>query len=151
MKALIPKANMALFAMKNFAIGDKMCVYFGEVPFAKNKEHPTCYAIKSSHHGCIVDCGGGVASEHLVYFRLHLANDPRESKDDTKRITCGDYARDTHNFFVDNHYIAIAFQNICQGDELLLEYGWDTQTQECNCLGCQVRDNTYGISSSHGT
>ena len=150
-KSQIPKANMGLFALKNFAIGDKMGVYCGEVTDPKKNEDPTCYAMKSHNHACIVDCGGGVTSKHPVYFGLHLANDPRESNNDTKRVTRGDNARDTHNFFVDDNLVAIACQNIRRGDELFLDYGWETQKQVCNCSGCLVRDNTDSVSTTGGT
>ena len=151
-KSALPNSNMGLFAMKDFEIGDKLGVYYGdEIKPMDATEDATAYAMRSLSHHCIMDCKGSVTSGHRTYFGLHFANDPYISINPLKRNTRHAWKKYVHNFFVDDFFVAVACQAIHKGDELFLNYGWnDTKEgekpEECKCVGCHIRQTKYSVN-----
>ena len=96
-KSKLPGANMGLFALQSFKAGDTLGVYYGKILPPESSDY-SCYAMKSDIHKIIVDCGGGIDSNHPIYFGLQFANDPILCK---KIKTRSDDRLFVHNFFVD--------------------------------------------------
>jgi hypothetical protein len=157
-KSQIKGANMGLFALRAFKQGEVMGVYFGKIvkDTSKNKDGVnntskknmskkkatvekkvilTCYAMEIQQLGMIVDCMGGVDSEHPTYFGLQFANDPTLSEEHDKARG----QNRVHNFSVDQNLVARACVDIKPGEELFLYYDSEGE-KECKCIGCRVRN-----------
>ena len=161
-KSKLPGANMGLFALQSFKAGDMLGVYYGKILPPESSDY-SCYAMKSDMHKIIVDCGGGIDSNHPVYFGLQFANDPVLCKTIKTRSDDRLYA---HNIFVDENFIARASDDIIEGQELFLYYGWNTeeidnhnasdpispsqqrlQTDDsCRCSGCSNRIKNFSVA-----
>ena len=161
-KSKLPGANMGLFAMQSFKAGDTLGVYYGKLLPYDSSDY-SCYAMKSDIHNIIMDCGGGIDSNHPVYFGLQFANDPVLCKTIKTRSDDRLYA---HNIFVDENFIARASDDIIEGQELFLYYGWNTEEidnhnasdpispsqqrlqtdNSCHCSGCSNRIKNFSVA-----
>jgi hypothetical protein len=141
----LPNANLGLFAKKSFAAGDIMGVYYGRIQPRAKMTHSQ-YAVESEEHGIIMDAEGGPDRKKPMYFGLQIANDPTICVKSSKMATRTHAKGETHNFFIDDDFVAVASRNINVDDELYLNYGWDVQHSSCTCLGCEYMKMKHTFS-----